>query len=115
MGMKKNFPGGETETTNNRMELLAVIRGLEALTRRCRVDLYTDSQYVQRGVTEWMQGWKKKDGLTGSRIRISGSNWISNWPGMTSKCIGCAGMTVIPKMNALMRSPVRQYPINSLT
>ncbi len=42
------------------MELLAVIRGLEALTRRCRVDLYTDSQYVQKGVTEWMQGWKKK-------------------------------------------------------
>jgi ribonuclease HI len=59
-GHEKELSGGETETTNNRMELLAVIRGLEALTRRCRVDLYTDSQYVQRGVTEWMQGWKKK-------------------------------------------------------
>jgi len=59
-GHEKELSGGETETTNNRMELLAVIRGLEALTRRCRVDLYTDSQYVQKGVTEWMQGWKKK-------------------------------------------------------
>lgn len=59
-GHEKELSGGEVETTNNRMELLAVIRGLEALTRRCRVDLYTDSQYVQKGVTEWMQGWKKK-------------------------------------------------------
>lgn len=59
-GHEKELSGGEKETTNNRMELLAVIRGLEALSRRCRVDLYTDSQYVQKGVTEWMDGWKKK-------------------------------------------------------
>ena len=59
-GHEKELSGGEVETTNNRMELMAVIKGLEALSRRCRVELYTDSQYVQKGVTEWMAGWKKK-------------------------------------------------------
>ncbi len=59
-GHEKELSGGERETTNNRMELMAVIKGLEALSRRCRVDLYTDSQYVQKGVTEWMAGWKRK-------------------------------------------------------
>jgi ribonuclease HI len=59
--------GGEHETTNNRMELLAVIRGLEALKRPCRVILYTDSVYVGKGLTEWMPkwkkaGWKRKEG-----------------------------------------------------
>lgn len=59
-GHEKELSGGERETTNNRMELMAVIKGLEALSRRCQVDLYTDSQYVQKGVTEWMVGWKRK-------------------------------------------------------
>ena len=59
-GHEKELSGGEVETTNNRMELMAVIKGLEALSRRCRVELYTDSQDVQKGVTEWMAGWKKK-------------------------------------------------------
>ncbi len=59
-GHEKELNGGERETTNNRMELMAVIKGLDALSSRCRVDLYTDSQYVQKGVTEWMAGWKRK-------------------------------------------------------
>ncbi len=59
-GHEKELSGGALETTNNRMELMAVIKGLESLSRRCKVDLYTDSQYVQRGVTEWMDGWKRK-------------------------------------------------------
>lgn len=59
-GHEKELSGGERDTTNNRMELMAVIKGLEALSRRCHVDLYTDSQYVQKGVTEWMAGWKRK-------------------------------------------------------
>jgi ribonuclease HI len=59
--------GGEPHTTNNRMELTAAIRALEALTRRCRVRLYTDSQYLRKGITEWLpgwiaRGWKRKDG-----------------------------------------------------
>ncbi len=59
-GHEKELSGGEPLTTNNRMEMMAVIQGLEALKRSSTVDLYTDSQYVQRGVTEWMKGWKAK-------------------------------------------------------
>ncbi|KTC98125.1 ribonuclease HI [Legionella erythra] len=59
-GQEKAIYGGESHTTNNRMELTAAIRALEALTRPCVVDLYTDSQYVRQGMMEWLQGWKKK-------------------------------------------------------
>ena len=59
--------GGEGNTTNNRMELMAAIEGLRALTRRCDVDLYTDSQYVRKGITEWMAGWKKNGWKTAAR------------------------------------------------
>ncbi|MBI3130591.1 MAG: ribonuclease HI [Acidobacteria bacterium] len=50
----------EADTTNNRMELMAVIRGLEALARPCKVHLVSDSQYVVKGLTEWLPGWKRK-------------------------------------------------------
>jgi len=59
-GVEKELSGGEMETTNNRMEMMAVIEGLAALKKPSTVDLYTDSQYVQKGVTEWMKGWKAK-------------------------------------------------------
>lgn len=59
-GHEKELSGGEKETTNNRMEMMAVIEGLSALKKSSTVDLYTDSQYVQKGVTEWMKGWKAK-------------------------------------------------------
>ena len=52
--------GGEAHTTNNRMELLAVIRALEALKRQCRVKLHTDSKYVQLGISVWIHDWKKR-------------------------------------------------------
>jgi ribonuclease HI len=52
--------GGEPMTTNNRMELMAVIQGLGALTRPCRVTIYTDSSYVKNGVEVWLQNWKQK-------------------------------------------------------
>ena len=57
-GKEMEGAGAEQETTNNRMELLAVIRGLEALKRPCRVALYTDSVYVGKGLSEWLKGWK---------------------------------------------------------
>ena len=57
---KRRASGGERETTNNRMELLAVIRGLESLRRPCRVRLCSDSKYVGQGLTSWMAGWKKR-------------------------------------------------------
>lgn len=56
----KEISGGEDKTTNNRMELTAAIEALRALNKPCRVLLYTDSEYVQRGVTEWMAGWKRR-------------------------------------------------------
>lgn len=56
-GKSKELSGGEHPSTNNRMELTAAIRGLEALVTRCRVRLYTDSQYLRKGVTEWLPGW----------------------------------------------------------
>jgi ribonuclease HI len=58
-GVEKEFCGGEAPTTNNRMELMAAISALEALTRPCAVDLYTDSQYVRQGVTSWLHNWKR--------------------------------------------------------
>lgn len=59
-GHEKELSGAEKSTTNNRMELTAAIMALQALKRKCHVDLYTDSQYVRRGMTEWLSGWKKK-------------------------------------------------------
>lgn len=64
----KELSGGEPRATNNRMELTAAIRGLEALKRPCKVKLYTDSQYLKKGITEWLpgwiaRGWKRKEGV----------------------------------------------------
>ena len=66
-GREKELCGGEPETTNNRMELTAVIRALEALKRPCAVDLYTDSQYVQKGISEWVVNWKRRGWKTADR------------------------------------------------
>ncbi|OYU76135.1 MAG: ribonuclease HI [Alphaproteobacteria bacterium PA3] len=59
-GNEKEIFGGEPLTTNNRMELMAAIMALESLKRPCPVILYTDSQYVRQGITEWIHGWKKR-------------------------------------------------------
>ena len=64
---RKELSGGEAETTNNRMEMMAVIKGAEALKRGCSVDIYTDSTYVMKGVTEWLSGWKQNGWRTASR------------------------------------------------
>ena len=58
---EKELSGGERETTNNRMELTAALEGLKALKRPCRVHLYTDSEYLRRGITEWMPRWKARN------------------------------------------------------
>lgn len=57
---ERELCGGEIQTTNNRMELTAAIEGLRALSRPCRVELYTDSQYLRLGITEWMSNWKRR-------------------------------------------------------
>jgi ribonuclease HI len=66
-GREKTLYGGEPHTTNNRMELMAAIAGLEALKRRSQVALTTDSQYVKRGITEWMSDWKRRGWKTADR------------------------------------------------
>jgi ribonuclease HI len=66
-GAEKEFSGGEPQTTNNRMELLAAISALEALTRPCAVDLHTDSQYVRQGVTGWVHNWKRNGWRTADK------------------------------------------------
>ena len=64
---EKEIYGYEEETTNNRMELMAAIRALEILSRECSVVLTTDSQYVRQGITEWMDGWKKRGWKTAAK------------------------------------------------
>ncbi|WP_112663281.1 ribonuclease HI [Microvirga flavescens] len=59
-GKERELSGGEAHTTNNRMELRGAIEGLNALTRPCTVDLYTDSQYVRQGITSWLANWKRR-------------------------------------------------------
>ena len=66
-GNEKTLYGAERETTNNRMELMAAIQALESLTRQCKVQLTTDSQYVQKGITEWLPNWKRRGWKTAAR------------------------------------------------
>jgi ribonuclease HI len=74
---EKELAGGEPLTTNNRMELMAVIRGLKALTRGCAVTVFTDSQYVQKGITEWIHGWKKKGWKTADKKPVKNADlWL---------------------------------------
>ncbi len=60
-GHEKKLSGAELDTTNNRMELMAAIQALVAMKETCIIELYTDSQYVQKGITEWMADWKKRN------------------------------------------------------
>ena len=69
-GHEKALFGGEANTTNNRMELMAAIMGLELLTRPCTVRLTTDSQYVRKGITEWLAGWKRNNWKTASKAPV---------------------------------------------
>ncbi len=66
-GKKRELCGGEALTTNNRMELKAAIEALAALTRPCNVTLTTDSEYVRKGITEWLDGWKKRGWKTAAK------------------------------------------------
>jgi ribonuclease HI len=66
-GKEKPLYGGDPLTTNNRMELMAAIEGLKALSEQCEVSLTTDSQYVRKGITEWLENWKKRGWKTASK------------------------------------------------
>lgn len=64
---EREISGAEADTTNNRMELTAAIRALEALKRSCKVQLYTDSEYLKRGITEWLEDWKRRGWRTADK------------------------------------------------
>lgn len=66
-GHEKTLKGSEQDTTNNRMEMLAAIKGLEALKRPCQVTLISDSNYLRQGMTQWLEGWKKKGWKTANK------------------------------------------------
>lgn len=69
----KTMFGGELHTTNNRMEITAAIRALEALTKSCSVVLHTDSQYLMKGITQWLPQWRKNAGTAGGLARMEGN------------------------------------------
>ncbi|MBE9537711.1 MAG: ribonuclease HI [Proteobacteria bacterium] len=66
-GVERELFGGDGDTTNNRMELIAAIEGLKALKKHCKVTLTTDSVYVKSGITEWLEGWKKRGWKTAAK------------------------------------------------
>lgn len=73
-GQTRELYGGVKLTTNNRMELLAVIRALEALTRSCKIHLHTDSTYVQKGISEWIHLWKKQNWRTSNKKEVKNND-----------------------------------------
>ena len=73
-GTERELCGGERQTTNNRMELTAVIEGLRALPGRTKASVYTDSQYVQKGISEWIHSWKRRGWLTADRKPVKNAD-----------------------------------------
>ena len=73
-GHEKDLCGGEKLTTNNRMELTAVIEALASLKRTCEVTIYTDSEYVRKGITEWIHGWKQRGWKTADKKPVKNAD-----------------------------------------
>jgi len=84
-GKEKEMFGGELLTTNNRMELTAVIRALEALKRECDVRVYTDSVYVQKGITEWIHGWKLRGWRTSDKKPVKNDDLWKQLDGLAQQ------------------------------
>jgi len=75
---EKELCGSDPDTTNNRMELLAAVEALKTLKRSCRVDFYTDSEYLRRGITEWLAGWKARGWRTSGKKAVKNQDlWRS--------------------------------------
>jgi len=73
-GREKTLSGAEADTTNNRMELMAAIRALETLKRPCKVTLFTDSEYVKKGITEWLKNWKRRGWKTADKKPVKNAD-----------------------------------------
>ena len=82
---EKEISGGEVDTTNNRMELLAAIKSFETLKEQCDVDLYTDSKYLKHGITEWIINWKKNNWKSANKKTIKNIDLWKRLDGITNK------------------------------
>ena len=82
---EKELWGGEPATTNNRMELTAVIRALEAMKRPVRARIHTDSQYVQKGISEWIHGWKRNGWKTSDKKPVKNADLWQELDGLAAK------------------------------
>jgi ribonuclease HI len=112
---EKELFGGEPETTNNRMEMTAVIEGLRALKRSVKADIYTDSQYVMKGMNEWIKGWKARGWKTASKEPVKN---VDLWQALDAECArhelkwhwvkGHAGHVENERADALARRGVEQ-------
>jgi ribonuclease HI len=112
---EKELFGGEAETTNNRMELTAVIEGLKALKRPVQASIYTDSQYVMKGMNEWIKGWKARGWKTASKEPVKN---VDLWQALDRECArhelkwhwvkGHAGHVENERADALARRGVEQ-------
>ncbi len=113
---EKELFGGEAATTNNRMELMAVIEGLRALKRPVQAEIYTDSQYVMKGMNEWIRGWKARGWKTASKEPVKN---VDLWQALDAECArhdlkwhwvkGHAGHVENERADALARRGVEQY------
>jgi len=82
-GKERELYGGERNTTNNRMELMAAISALEALSRPCKVALTTDSQYVRQGITQWIHNWKRRGWKTAAKAPVKN---VDLWQRLDAVC-----------------------------
>ncbi|MEX0373929.1 ribonuclease HI [Spiribacter pallidus] len=82
---ERTLHGGEAQTTNNRMELMAAIQALETLNRACRVELTTDSQYLRKGITEWMADWKRRGWKTAARKPVKNRDLWERLDALTAR------------------------------
>ena len=108
-GNVKELKGGEADTTNNRMELMAAISALSALKEPCEVDLYTDSVYVRDGISGWIEGWKRNGWKTAAKKPDCGRRSTKRANRTRSTGIGSRAMPDIRKMNAPMNLPGRAW------
>jgi len=113
---EKELSGGEADTTNNRMELLAAINGLEALKRPARVRICTDSQYVMKGITKWLPGWQQRGWKTADRQPV---NIVDLWQRLEAALAphqvewewvrGHSGHPENERVDQLARAAIRQF------
>ena len=111
---EKEINGFDAETTNNRMELMAAIEALRTLKQPCKVDLYTDSTYVQKGITEWIHGWKAKNWKNSQKKPVKNADLWQDLDEITQKhdvtwhwVKGHAGHPLNERADALARAAIQ--------